>query len=93
MDEDVDIIWYSTLDGEQFSAEVTRLREYAGRLTVKHIESDETLLDVEVSLSYGAIFGPDVSDVGEWADKTIEVVDKWYTDHGESIPDENSTNP
>jgi hypothetical protein len=37
---------------------------------------DKVLLDEEVTLTYGASFGPDISDVALWEDKSVEVIDK-----------------
>lgn len=78
---DANDVYFNTVDGGRFSVRVERLDEYHGKLTVKVVETDETLLDVGVSLSYGAIFGPDVSDVAEWQDRSIVVIDKWIEEH------------
>jgi len=68
-----DIIWESKLDGK-WNCVVTRVNESSGNLTVS--DDQETILNVNVSLAYGAVFGPDVSDLSQWQDMCIEVVDK-----------------
>lgn len=72
-----EIIWESKLD-DKWNCVVTRTAEYSGQLTVS--DQEEVILSESVSLSYGAAFGPDVSDVAMWQDKCIEVVDKYQMD-------------
>lgn len=67
-------IWESTLD-DIFECRVTRTGEHTGQLTVTENVTGQLLLDKEVGLSYGATFGPDVSDVAYWQDLCVEVVD------------------
>jgi hypothetical protein len=68
------IVWESKLD-EMFDCKVVRTSDYTGRLTVVNTVTTDTILDKEVDLSYGALFGPDVSDVAHWQDMIIEAVD------------------
>ena len=68
-----DIIWESKLD-EVFDCKVERIDEGRGKLTVID-QFDRVLLDKEVGLSYGAMFGPDVADVALWEDMVIKVID------------------
>lgn len=68
-----DIIWESKLD-EVFDCKVERIDESRGKLTVID-QFDRILLDKEVGLSYGAVFGPDVADVALWEDMVIKVID------------------
>lgn len=69
------MVWQSLLDG-RYDVRVTRTdHPYRGTLTVQDTEAGETLLTEEVSLSYGAAFGPDVADVEAWADRAVRVVD------------------
>jgi hypothetical protein len=42
-------------------------------LTIKN--QDTVLLEREVSLAYGAMFGPDVADVAQWQEMAIEAAD------------------
>lgn len=66
------VIWQTTLD-EKFACQVVRTGDYKGQLTVK--DGETVLLDKEVGLAYGAVFGPDVDDVSAWQDACIEAVD------------------
>lgn len=68
-----DIIWESKLDGV-FDCKVERIDERRGKLTITD-QFDRTLLNEEVGLSYGAMFGPDVADVALWEDMVIKVID------------------
>lgn len=68
------IIWEAELD-KVYHCEVVRLEERKGQLTVKNVETNKVLLDQEVSLSYGAMFGPDVDDVAHWQDLCVNAVD------------------
>jgi hypothetical protein len=68
-----DIIWESKLD-EVFDCKVERIDERRGKLTVID-QFDQILLNEEVGLSYGAMFGPDVADVAFWEEMVIKVID------------------
>lgn len=68
------IIWEEKLD-DLYNCKVTRISEYKGKLTMVD-PFDRILLDEEVDLMYGAVFGPDISDVALWQDKCIEFIDK-----------------
>lgn len=57
------IIWESTLDNS-YEVQVVRLAPYVGKLTI--LKDGEEIFSQKVGLSYGAVFGPDVSDVAEW---------------------------
>lgn len=67
------IIWEETLD-EVYECKVTRIDQYNGKLTMLD-PFGKTLLEKEVMLMYGAMFGPDISDVALWQDWCIEVID------------------
>lgn len=58
-----EVIWESKLD-DKWDCSVIRLTESVGRLVV--CDSQETILNERVSLSYGAVFGPDIADVALW---------------------------
>jgi len=68
-------IWEAQLD-DIFDCTVIRTGERTGQLTVKENVNGNILLDKEVGLSYGALFGPDIDDVTLWQELCIEVVDK-----------------
>ncbi|HKU24530.1 MAG TPA: hypothetical protein VJQ54_03605 [Candidatus Sulfotelmatobacter sp.] len=67
------VVWTSTLDG-RYKVTVTRTGDYHGELTIS--EGDQVLHREPVGLSYGAIFGPDVSDVADWQQIAVEFVDR-----------------
>jgi len=58
-------IWSSMLDG-RYTVAVHRLGPYRGELTVR--DGIGLMHRREVTLMYGAIFGPDVDDVSAWRD-------------------------
>jgi hypothetical protein len=65
-------IWEAKLD-DIYNCQVIRENESQGTLT---IERDGNILFTEtVGLAYGAIFGPDVSDVAYWEDQCVAFVD------------------
>jgi hypothetical protein len=66
------VIWTSTLDGK-YALTITRIDDYLGELTIS--EGDVLLHREVVSLSYGALFGPDVADVSEWQRIAVDFVD------------------
>lgn len=69
------IVWEATIDNNTWKAQVVRVDSYNGTLEIYRVEPEEKVYSEDVSLSYGAIFGPDVADVAYWQEKTIEVVD------------------
>jgi hypothetical protein len=66
------VVWTSNL-GDKYDVTVTRTDGYHGELTIS--EGDLVLHRESVGLSYGAIFGPDMADVGEWQRVAVEFVD------------------
>ena len=68
------VIWEAELDNV-YRCEVIRLEERKGQLTVKNVETNKVLLDQEVGLSYGAMFGPDMGDVAYWQELCVNAVD------------------
>ena len=72
-----EIIWESKLD-DTWDCKVIRESDYQGRLVVS--DNDEVILNETVSLAYGATFGPDISDVAQWQDMCVDVVDKYQMD-------------
>ena len=70
-----DLVWWVRLD-DRYQIEVHRIGEYKGILCIFDHDSKDALLYIEeVVLSYNALFGPDISDVGEWQKKVVEFVD------------------
>jgi hypothetical protein len=71
--EDELIVWSSTLDGK-YTVKVIRTALYRGELS---IADGATVLHREsVTLSYDALFGPDMDDVASWHEAAIAFVDK-----------------
>jgi hypothetical protein len=69
------IVWAALLD-LRYKIEVVRKRDYAGMLYMFDGKSGDTLMfSKEVSLAYGALFGPDMDDVQTWQNTAIEVID------------------
>jgi hypothetical protein len=74
-DESVGLVWVSFLDA-RYQLEVWRTGSHIGNLFIwDHNADDKEIHSEPVSLSYGAQFGPDVSDVNEWCAKGITIVD------------------
>lgn len=67
-------IWEASLDN-RYDCKVERVEDYLGHLTVVDTETSKTMLDEDVSLMYGARFGPDVADVAFWEDMIIKAID------------------
>lgn len=67
-----DVVWEATLD-DIYKCQVTRTDAYTGILTISN--KDKTLFSKEVSMSYGALFGPDVADVNYWENICVDYVD------------------
>ncbi len=67
-------IWQATLD-DRYDCRVERINEAHGLLTVNDTTNNQVLLSREVTLAYGAAFGPDVEDVAAWEDWCVEAVD------------------
>ena len=66
-------MWQAVLDGKWICS-VTRTGEYSGVLTVEN-QQGEVVFKEDVSLAYGAVFGPDACDVALWEEKSVQVVD------------------
>jgi hypothetical protein len=67
-------IWQAQLDN-RYDCEVTRINEAHGHLTVTDTTNQKVLLSNEVTLAYGAQFGPDVDDVADWEIRCVQAVD------------------
>jgi hypothetical protein len=66
------IIWESTLDN-RYAIQVVRVAPYEGKLAIR--EADEEIFSQQVALSYGATFGPDVSDIADWQEIVLGFID------------------
>lgn len=71
-----DIIWEAELDNK-YKCYVVRTDAYKGQLYIK--ENDIIIFEKVVSLSYGAVFGPDIADVMSWEDTCSNYVDSLST--------------
>ncbi len=70
----MDKIWEAQLD-DRYDCTVTRINEAHGLLTVTDTTDKKILLSDEVTLAYGARFGPDVDDVAYWQERCVQAVD------------------
>lgn len=74
-----EVIWTGTVDG-RWRCEVTRKDGRQGVLAIYDTTSDDDPVrpsyEVNVDLSYGATFGPDVADVLHWQQLCEEFIDK-----------------
>ncbi len=68
----MDALWEADLD-DIYHCEVTRKTASLGVLRIT--KGSETLLEKEVSLAYGAAFGPDIDDVMQWQNDCLDFVD------------------
>ncbi len=68
------LIWSATLDA-RYACTVDRIDGSSGTLKVTDTHTNTILLEERVSLSYGAMFGPDVDDVQSWQEKIMQCVD------------------
>lgn len=57
-------IWQSPDDKGRYQVEVRRVSASEGTLVL--LRDGQVLRQQQVSLAYGAMFGPDVADVMEW---------------------------
>jgi hypothetical protein len=65
-------IWSSMLDG-RYAVTVHRVSRSRGELNIR--DGNRLIHRQEVTLMYGAIFGPDISDVATWQEIATKVVD------------------
>jgi len=86
-------LWGGTVDNETYTVMVVQDPENAllATLTVTYDkpETPEVLLNEQVSVMFGAIFGPDTSDVLLWQAKALDVIDAHYLQRGATPPPEN----
>ncbi len=76
--DDDDAIWHGTVDGGKWIAQVRPAEDdnHMGRLLVWPADNTEQpILDEEVPLIHGAIFGPDIDDVAQWQYRAIQAID------------------
>lgn len=83
---DEDLVWSASVDDGTYTVQVMRVEEYNATITVKHLASDTTILEQQVGLSYGAIFGPDVSDVAAWQVMSLDAIDEWAAQRSREDP-------
>lgn len=70
-------IWSNTLDN-RYPVKVMQKDSngYVGELIITDLEAeDKELLREPVGIAYGARFGPDVNDVGDWEMRAAEFID------------------
>ncbi|MDA2936013.1 hypothetical protein MYX06_02245 [Patescibacteria group bacterium AH-259-L05] len=72
------LIWRAKFD-DRYLAEVHRTGNYIGTLYVfDHNKNDKEIASWDVSLAYGAQFGPDAADVYEWQEEVTDFIDNTY---------------
>ncbi len=78
-----EIIYRSTVDDAAWLMVVEATEDkYKGVLKVTNMaDPSVVLLEEEVGLSYGAMFGPDTEDVAAWGQMTIAAIDQYIADH------------
>lgn len=67
------IVWEAKLD-QIYQCKTERTGESTGILKIE--EDDRVLFEKPVTLSFGALFGPDIADVQEWEQTCIDFVDE-----------------
>ena len=80
-------IWTTTVDQGTWRARVEPIESnnYRGVLTVTRVSDDKEILREEVGLSYGAIFGPDVSDLQLWGEMVLNSIDRYNDQHPREV--------
>jgi hypothetical protein len=73
-EKDIPLVWTATLD-DRYVITVSRTDENSGSLRIVDSVSGNELHTAPVTLSYGALFGPDIDDVQEWQEIAVGVVD------------------
>lgn len=68
-------IWENDLGGK-YKCSVSRINKRGGNLRIVETATGRELLNQDVGLMYGAMFGPDIDDVEKWQSICIAVVDK-----------------
>jgi len=69
------LVWHDTLDG-RYLVEVERTGVYSGKLVIfDHDNGDRPVMERDVDLRYGALFGPDAADVADWKRKAMDFID------------------
>jgi len=68
-------IWKNKIDNKYDIMVISEGDGYSGRLIIQ--KDNVELYNEPTSISYGARFGPDFSDVEEWKNKCLTFVDKF----------------
>jgi len=68
-------IWTGTLDQRYVLTVSSTPQPRYGRLTITDNRDGTVLLDEQVPLSYGAVFGPDIGDVEAWQERATTLID------------------
>ena len=72
------VIFNAILD-DRYIVEVQRTGGATGNLLIfDHDRNDQEIFSQAVGLSYGAKFGPDISDVEDWEMKVADFIDNTY---------------
>lgn len=68
-------VWTATVDG-RYECRVLRTESYRGELLVRDKATGEERTIKPVTLSFDALFGPDVMDVADWQDAALTFIDE-----------------
>lgn len=67
-----------TVIDERFTVVVAQKGDgYKGDLIITDRKSGTEIAREEVGVSYGAMFGPDIGDMTDWIERSLEIVDAW----------------
>ncbi|HJC29023.1 MAG TPA: hypothetical protein H9759_06475 [Candidatus Dietzia intestinipullorum] len=72
------VVWWARLNG-RYQVEVTRDPKDTSHATLTiydHTNNDTMVHNEHVGLAYGAVFGPDASDVGTWQERAAQIVEE-----------------
>jgi hypothetical protein len=80
---DEEVLYSSQVDDGLYKAIVVRTGERTAELRI-YIMEDETPVHTipDLHLDYGAVFGPDIANVAEWQQLTLNWVDTHGGEHG-----------
>lgn len=73
------LVWHDTVDQGTFRVSVVASDDNPrlGKLKVEVVATGQIILDKDVIVSYGAVFGPDVDDIFLWSTDALEVIDAY----------------
>lgn len=70
-----EIIWENSVDNNTYQVVVYGHNSSPYLGTIKVTKGDVVLIEHDVGLSYGAVFGPDAMDVDAWKAETMHAIE------------------